>query len=110
MGTAVVSRQLVGESNRFREGSRIFFWTRAIGGKAGEVLRHVWLHDGRPVTTVSLTIGGPHWRTHSRKTLYAGSAGRWAVEARDAGGRVLARAEFACVPGDPGDAPGIASR
>ena len=97
VGTAVVNRQLLGQGDRFEEGTRIWFWTRTVGGKAGDRLRHVWLHKGRPVASHERTVGGSHWRNFSRHTLGAGSGGRWAVEARDASDRVLARQEFTCV-------------
>lgn len=96
VGTAVVNRQLQGKSDRFAEGTQIWFWTRVIGGEAGDRVRHVWIRDGRQVSSVELNLGGPHWRTQSRKTLLPGSVGRWAVEARDAEDRVLAREEFVC--------------
>jgi hypothetical protein len=49
---------------------------------------------------VDLSIGGPHWRTHSRLLLPEGSAGVWAVEARTSDGRLLVRDEFLCESGD----------
>jgi cytoskeleton protein RodZ len=95
VGTRVVDRRLQGRGDRFDEGRVVMFATRVLGGKPGEHVRHVWLHEGKPVQSVELELGGPHWRTHSRKTLRG--VGRWAVEARDSGGRVLARATFTCV-------------
>ena len=68
------------------------------GGGAGDTITHVWLHQGIETRRIPLKIGGQRWRTHSVKTLHAGSAGEWAVEARDADERVLARSEFAAVP------------
>ena len=44
------------------------------------------------VQTIELELGGSHWRTHSRKTLW--HTGHWSVEVQDAAGRVLARSEF----------------
>ena len=96
VGTDVVNRRLIGESDRFTEGASVAFWTRVIGGGSGETVRHVWLRQGKVVQTVDLRVGGPHWRTHSRKTLWG--VGDWAVEARGADGRVLARATFVCTP------------
>lgn len=96
VGTDVVDRRLVGRTDRFAPGSVAWFWTRVIDGRKGEEIRHVWIHEGREVATLSFTVGGPHWRVSSRKTLREGSEGRWAVEARDAAGRVLAREEFRC--------------
>ena len=99
VGTGVVDRRLVGGGVRFPEGDQVSFLTRVLGGQAGDTIAHVWLYEGRAVQTVRLRVRGPHWRTYSRKTLFVGMAGSWAVEARDASGRVLARQEFSCVPG-----------
>jgi hypothetical protein len=68
-------------------------------GQRGQVIRHVWIYEGRTQQTITLRLGSPDWRTHTNKTL--GHAGSWAVEARDDKGRVLARAAFTCVTGSP---------
>jgi cytoskeletal protein RodZ len=98
VGTDVVDRQLVGPSDTFAVGTRVAFWTRVRGGRPGDAVRHVWLHQGRMVAAVNLPIGSANWRTHSQRTLAPGAEGDWVVEARDAGGRVLARHEFRCEP------------
>lgn len=98
VGNAVVDHILVGQGEVFPEGSRVVFWTRVVGGKPGDVIHHVWSRDGRVVMKAPLRIGGAHWRTHSRFTLPAASAGIWMVEARAGDGRLLARAEFLCTP------------
>jgi hypothetical protein len=46
--------------------------------------------------SLDLELGGPHWRTHSRKTLWG--RGNWVAEAQDLNGRVLAWATFTVVP------------
>jgi cytoskeletal protein RodZ len=97
-GTALENRQLVGQGDRFTEGTRVWFWTRVQGGTPGDRIDHVWLREGVEATHISLEIGGSSWRTYSIQTLFAGAAGDWAVEARDDAGRVLARSEFVCVP------------
>jgi cytoskeletal protein RodZ len=97
VGTAVKKRQLVGQSDRFAAGTKVWFWTRVEGGKAGDRIEHVWFEGGRVAARIPLEIGGTSWRTYSAKALPAGSSGAWAVEARDAEGRVLARREFATV-------------
>jgi hypothetical protein len=89
---------LVGRSDRFEEETPVWFWTRVIGGEPGDVLRHVWIYEGRPVMSAKLAIGGPHWRTYTRYRLPPDSAGSWVVEARAAGGQVLARQQFLCLP------------
>jgi transcriptional regulator with XRE-family HTH domain len=100
VGTDVVHHLLVGRAGRFAEGTRVSFWTVVLGGESGDVIRHVWFHEDRAVMRADLEIGGPHWRTYSQLLLPGASTGRWAVEARTAEGRLLARDEFVCVPGD----------
>ncbi len=95
IGTGVRNRQLVGRNDSFVAGTQVWFWNRVEGGAQGERIEHVWLHEGIEAARIALNIGGPRWRTQSSKTLR--SAGAWAVEARDSGGRVLARTEFDCV-------------
>lgn len=92
VGTAIVDRQLVGQSDRFTVGSRVVFWTHVVGGRAGDTVDHVWLRDGSVVGAASLNVGSPDWRTQSRRVL--DPAGQWVVEARDADGHVLVRHEF----------------
>jgi cytoskeletal protein RodZ len=98
VGTAVVDRELVGQSNTFPVGAGVVFWTLVTGGHAGDTVRHVWIHEGRVVASVALRVGSPHWRTYSRRSLDPGSEGEWIVEARDARGRVLVRHAFRCRP------------
>ena len=98
VGTDVVDRELKGKGDRFEEGTKVAFFTRVVGGTDGDRIRHVWLHEKKEVVSIGLTLGGSHWRTFSRKTLPPGTTGAWAVEARDSEDRVLARAEFTCVP------------
>jgi hypothetical protein len=83
---------LVGKDSKFSSGTQVVFWTRVLGGE-GRSERHVWSHDGSVIGTTTLAIGGPHWRTYSRRTL--NGSGTWAVEAQDENGHVLARETFA---------------
>ena len=96
VGTDVVDRELVGRSETFTVCTRIAFWTHVTGGRSGEIVRHVWFHENRTVGVAELVVGGPSWRTHSRRTLAPGAEGDWVVEVRDVEGRVMARQEFRC--------------
>jgi Protein of unknown function (DUF2914)/Helix-turn-helix domain len=98
VGTGVVARAVVGQSDHFDEGTEVWFLTRITGAEPGDTIHHVWLHDGQVANDVALRVGGSPWRTQSKKLLHAGSAGSWAVEARDDSGHVLARREFSCAP------------
>jgi len=113
VGRKVVNHRLEDRDDRFQEGEVVWFLTRLLGGTRGERIRHVWLHEGAPVQSIDLVIGGSHhegapvqsidlviggshWRTQSNKTLWG--VGSWTVEVRDREDRVLARATFTCVP------------
>jgi transcriptional regulator with XRE-family HTH domain len=98
VGRRMSGRRLEERGSRFEEGTVVWFSTRIRGGRSGERIRHVWIHEKGVVQTIDLELGGSHWRTHSSKTLWG--RGTWAVEARDAAGRVLARAEFTCGSAD----------
>ncbi len=98
VGRRVVSLTLEGEGERFPAGTVVSFATRVLGGKAGDRIRHVWLHEGRVRQSIRLRLGGPDFRTHSNRTL--GEVGAWAVEARDESDHVLARSTFDCTSVD----------
>jgi len=75
---------------------RMFFLTRLDVPRVTRVT-HAWLHDGRAVQTVSLTIrpsAGAGFRTYSRQTVDASRTGAWQVELRSAEGEVLATQRF----------------
>lgn len=105
VGSAVVDHELRGRSNRFEEGSVVWFWTRVLGGHPGEAVRHVWYHENDQVGMAILNVGGPHWRTQSRRPLEPGSVGRWSIEVRDAQDRLLVRDQFVCVPAETTGSP-----
>ena len=94
VGTDVVHRELVGRSETFAIGTRIVFWTLVTGGRAGDTIRHIWLHRGRTVASVKLPVAGANWRTYSQRILGPGAHGEWVVEAQDEHGHVLGRHAF----------------
>ena len=96
VGRAVQNHRLVDETSVFEEGQVAWFATRVAGGQDGDSIHHIWMRGGGWVQTVELPLGGEHWRTRSRKTLWG--VGDWSVEARDLDGNVLARSDFTCVP------------
>jgi cytoskeletal protein RodZ len=98
VGTGVSQRALVGRADSFDQGTTVWFWNRILGGEPGDTVRHVWSYDGRVVASTELKVNAAHWRTQSRKTLR--KTGLWSVEAVDAHGNVLARADFTCLSAD----------
>lgn len=81
VGTNVADRQLVGRDSTFsRDVGNLFYWTRLTGAQAGTTVEHVWSRDGTEVARVSLTVGGPNWRTWSSKNIATDWTGSWRVE------------------------------
>lgn len=93
-GSGVVDREVVGSSDAFAVGTSVVFWTHMTGGRPGDTIGHVWLHEGREASSIVLPIGSPNWRTHSRHTLTPGTEGDWVVELRTSEGRLLASKRF----------------
>lgn len=89
----VSERQPVGAGHTFAaDTSHVVAWTR-VTGASGTTIEHVWRY-GENEFIVPLDIGGPTWRTWSRKTIPAGWTGEWTVEIRDSDGNVLATETF----------------
>ncbi len=105
IGTGIVDHDLVGRRREFAVGERVWFWTRLVGANPGDVVRHVWFHEGTIVTSVEITIGGPHWRAYTRRILEPGDVGAWTTEVRDATHRVLAGESFTCYLGHTSPQP-----
>ncbi len=95
-GKGVVSRELLGKSEVFGEGERVYFWMRVAGAEPGQVLKHSWIYRGRVVQEIDLTMKADVWRSWSYKTLFPGMTGAWLLELSDADGRILGSWSFHC--------------
>ena len=89
----VEERQPTGEGTEFSaDVGQLVAWMR-VTGLANATVRHVWRHQGHE-EVIELSVGGSPWRTWSRRTIPAEWTGTWTVEVLDAGGAVLATADF----------------
>ena len=95
-GKGVVSRELLGESEVFGEGERVYFWMRVAGATPGQRLRHAWIYQGRVVQEIDLTMKSESWRSWSYKTLFPGMTGAWLLELRDEDGSLVGSWSFHC--------------
>ena len=95
-GSELRDRELLDPGESFRIGQRVYCWNLITGGKPGELVRHVWFHEGQEIQSVELTVEFPYWRTWSFKTLDPGTAGAWRVEIRDERGTILGAQTFTC--------------
>ena len=95
-GADVEDRVLRGRGSVFHEGDRVYFWMEVDGARPGQVLRHVWIYQGREVQEIPLSMKGERWISWSYKTLFAGLAGSWLLEVRDENDHLLGSWSFHC--------------
>ena len=89
----VEERQPIGEGTEFSaDVGQLVAWTR-VTGLSNTTVRQVWRYQGHE-EVIELSVGGSPWRTWSRRTIPAEWTGAWTVEVLDAGGVVLATADF----------------
>lgn len=65
-----------------------------VNGLKGEVLEYRWLHEGKQVLRIRVSVGAKRWRSHSTKRIYEKMKGSWRVELRDSAGNLLANTDF----------------
>ena len=94
VGSDVIDRELGGRADTFILGGSVVFWTHVSGGRPGDTIRHLWIYEGREMSSLALSVESPSWRTYSRHTLVG--TGVWVVELRDSEGRLLACQSFRC--------------
>lgn len=82
-GSGVEDRRLTGRSQVFPPGSRVYFWMEVDGARPGQVLRHIWIYQGREMQEIALTLKAERWPTWSYKTFFPEQRGAWLLELRD---------------------------
>lgn len=55
----------------------------------GQTVRHRWNYQGNIEAEVSFDVGGPRWRTWSRKTIPSDQRGQWSVDIVDGDGYIV---------------------
>jgi hypothetical protein len=101
LGTSVAGREVQGVGERFAADSEVWAHVTLVNPGDPAPVTMVWLHAGKEMQRTTLTAGhASRWRTWAHKHLTA--PGDWRVEVRDAGGAVLAGANFVV----EGKAPG----
>ena len=94
--TAVVDRACEGDGSAFpADVGKVFAHTRILGMEVGGSVVHRWIYGDRTMAEVTLSVGGPDWRTWSSKNIDPLWTGSWKVEVIDsADGSVIETLEF----------------
>ena len=69
-------------------------YCRIVGVSSETTVWHVWYHNGREVTRISLPVRSSNWRTWSKKTIPAAGRGAWRVDVLGGQGGVLGSQRF----------------
>jgi hypothetical protein len=78
----------------FDDVEQLSCFTEISGAQDTTQIRHVWYYGKKLMTTISLDVKLPSWRTWSTKTIVQRWEGDWFVEVMDSRGNLLAREKF----------------
>lgn len=94
--TDVQERVPMGEAKSFpADVGKLFLWCKISGAGQGETtISHVWLHDGKEMANVQLSVKGNSWRTWSSKTILPQWTGNWEVRIVGPDGTVIKSITF----------------
>jgi cytoskeletal protein RodZ len=94
--TAIEERMPVGVSEVFPWTTpKIYVWSLLRANDPPAKVRHIYYHDGRMVSDVTLKVGSSYWRTWSFHTLSGQlHIGPWHVDIATMDGRVMRRLHF----------------
>lgn len=97
VGSAVVKRELLGESAVFpKETGSVYVWVKVTAEKTPCVLKFVYYLNGKKVRELAVDVKLSPYRTWTNKNVVPGD---WKVELLDEAGNLLASAEFKVTDG-----------
>lgn len=92
VGSAVVKRELLGESAVFpKEAGSVYVWAKVTAEETPCALKFVYYLNGKKVRELAVDVKFSPYRTWTNKNVVPGD---WKVELRDEAGNLLASAEF----------------
>lgn len=93
--TGVQDRMPVGEATTFSATvDQVYLWTKIIGASGEITVKHVWVHNGKEMTTVDLPVKTAAYRTWSAKKILPSWTGQWEVRVVGPDGTTLATVPF----------------
>ena len=93
--TGVQDRMPVGEATTFPATvDQVYLWTKIIGAPGEITVKHVWVHNGKEMTTVDLPVKTAAYRTWSAKKILPQWTGQWEVRVVGPDGATLATVPF----------------
>lgn len=93
--TGVQDRMPVGEATTFPATvDQVYLWTKIIGAAGDITVKHVWVYNGKEMTTVDLPVKTAAYRTWSAKKILPQWTGKWEVRVVGPDGATLATVPF----------------
>jgi hypothetical protein len=93
--TGVQDRMPVGEAASFPATvDQVYLWTKITGASGEITIKHVWVYNGKEMTTVDLPVKTAAYRTWSAKKILPSWTGKWEVRVVGPDGATLATVPF----------------
>ena len=93
--TGITDRMPTGGATSFgADVGSLYCWCKITGARGEASIKHVWLREGKEMTSVELSVKGDPWRTNSQKKILPQWTGNWEVKVVDAGGTTLKSVSF----------------
>lgn len=73
---------------------RVYCYSKIVRGKEGNVVRHVWYYNNKPISEVSFNVTSSSYRFYSYKTIPPYAKGKWRVDLTMQDGTVLKSIDF----------------
>ena len=91
----VENRIPIGVDDKFPSNiGRVYCYSKVVGASKGNIVKHIWYYNDKPISEVSFNITAPSYRMHSYKTIPPYAKGKWRVDLTMQDGTVLKSTDF----------------
>lgn len=92
---AVENRIPIGVDDKFPSNiGRVYCYSKVVGASKGDIVRHIWYYNDKPISEVSFNVTSSSYRFYSYKTIPAYAKGKWRVDLTMQDGTVLKTTDF----------------
>ena len=73
---------------------RVYCYSKVVGASKGDIVRHIWYYNDKPISEVSFNVTSSSYRFYSYKTIPPYAKGKWRVDLTMQDGTVLKSTDF----------------
>lgn len=91
----VEDRIPIGVDDKFPSNiGRVYCYSKIVGTNKGDIVKHIWYYNDKPISEVSFTVSASSYRMYSYKTIPPYAKGKWRVDLTMQDGTVLKSIDF----------------